>query len=169
MCSSDLSGSLFALGGLAFLAGCGDEVKEEFSPVLQEEAQVVDLVHTPSRHDSSVMIIQVATANGNGGVTINNMVVPIVNDVPEKYGLVFRCPHGKFITESTGEPHKSLYNNLTTGQKVNVTYHEIYRSTYKDTNNDGKKELVEKHLVKYDFRNAEPITSQPSALKTETK
>lgn len=102
------SGSLFALGGLAFLAGCGDEVKEEFSPVLQEEAQVVDLVHTPSRHDSSVMIIPVATANGNGGVTINNMVVPIVNDVPEKYGLVFRCPHGKFITESTGEPHKSL-------------------------------------------------------------
>jgi len=45
---------------------------------------------------------------------------------------------------------------LKYGQKVNVTYEEIYRSTYKDVDGDGKKDLVSKVSAGYKFLDANP-------------
>jgi len=48
-----------------------------------------------------------------------------------------------------------LYNQLKRGQKVDVSYKEVYKIVYKDINKDGKKELVKKNLIDFKFLNAQ--------------
>lgn len=141
------------------LTACGPRKKTEveFSPVLEEDAVVVDLVYTPSQHGSGVGVGPSIDMTGEGGLGI--AIVPVSVDIPEKYAIVFKCQHGKFIIECNTPERKALWQKLDEGQKVRVQYKEVYKVTYliyKDENKRKVKELVAKNLKKYDFLTAIP-------------
>lgn len=142
---------LFLLAVVGLLsAGC-EYTKKEYSSLLTEEAEVVDLVFTPSRHGSGSGVGPSINMEGHLGISFVSVRV----DVPEAFAIVFRCEHGKFIVQSNKhwEPQKvkQLWEELKDGQKVVVTYREIYENTY-----DANNKLLESHLIKYDFIDAEP-------------
>lgn len=120
-------------------AGC-QKVVIEYSDVLTEPATVVDLVFSPSRHGSGVGPTIDLTGEGGIGIAITSV------SIPERYAVVFQCPHGKFIIQS--EKAKELWKRLKVGQEVTVTYKEKYRTTYED------EKVVSRILVKYDFLDA---------------
>lgn len=93
---------------------------------------------------------------GNVGIGIGNGLQLSSVEVPERFGVAFKCKHGSFTSEGVDLRHKDLYNKFKEGDKVNISYKEIYRVTYKDKNNDGKKEVVERALIKLDFLDATP-------------
>ncbi|VVB82649.1 Uncharacterised protein [uncultured archaeon] len=130
--------------GLISLAGCR-EYRIEYSPVLHEDAKVVDVVYT--------MNYNMDDGSNSPGIAVVSM------NIPEKYAVVFKSQHGKFIVEGEDERHKNLWSRMQEGEKVDVTYKEKYESVYDDTNKDGTNELVERRLVKYDFLDAQPITN----------
>ena len=141
--------SALALGTI----GCSSrEEKTELSDVLHEDALVVETVYTHSRHDSGSSVGMDLDLNISFHTTSIN--------IPEKYAVVFKCQHGKFIVEGTDAEHKRLWEKLVEGQKVDVTYREIYKTIYNDKDGDGKKDLVERILVNYDFLGAEPKEKQ---------
>lgn len=140
-----------------WLAGCDfirslPETRTEYSKVLHEDAKVVDVVYTPSRHGGGIGPSFGMTSGGDAAV---GLAVTSVN-IPEKYAVVFKCQHGKFIVEGEDKEHKNLWGRLQEGQEVDVTYKEIYEATYMDANKDGKKEYIERKLIKYDFLDAKP-------------
>lgn len=159
---------LLVIVGLALLvAGCR-YTKKEYSSVLTEDAEVVDLVYTPSRHGSGSGAGPSINMSGDVGISFVSVSV----DIPEVYAIIFKCDHGKFIVQSNkheesqkikslrenlkdghhkeSQKIKSLWENLKDGQKVSITYREVYKNTY-----DGDK-LLESHLVKYNFIDAKP-------------
>lgn len=143
---------VFVLGTTLGLAGCQEE-RIEYSPVLHEEAKVVDAIYIPSKHGSGMSV----SMNLDDG-SISPGITSI--DIKEKYAVIFKCQHGKFIIEGTDEPYKKLWEKMTAGEKVKISYKEKYYSVYDDTNNDGTNELIEKKLIKYDFLDAQPITNK---------
>ena len=94
--------------------------------------------------------------NGDIGIGIGSGLQISSNEVPEKYGVVFKCQHGTFTSQGSDERHKELYNKLQNNQGVDVTYKEIYRTTYDDIDGDGKNDLVERVLTGFDFLDANP-------------
>ena len=136
------------------LAGCGDgtEIKEEESPILYEDATVADVVYSPPRHGEDSGTNMTVDFDGNIGISPYHVTV----DLPPVYAIVFRCAHGKFISQGTGQRHKSLWERLKEGEEVTVSYKELYKSTYRDIDDDGKKDLVERKLSGYDFLDAQP-------------
>lgn len=98
----------------------------EYSNVLQEDAEVVDVDY--------------------------KLLLPLPKRI---FTVVFKCQHGKFTVED-----RYLWERMVKGQDVDVAYKEIYEATYKDLNNDGKRDLVERKLVKYDFLDAQPKGEQ---------
>ncbi len=135
--------------GASLFTGC-KETKTELSDILHEDAIVSDVVYSPSRHGSDVSPTIDITGDGGIGIAIVDV------DIPEKYAIVFKCEHGKFIVEGTDIEHKALWERLEEGQKVDVTYKEIYKSVYDDVDGDGENDLVSKTLIKYDFLDAQP-------------
>jgi len=107
----------------------------EFSDTLTEQAVVADVVYTPSRHGSG----SGTGFDTHGDLSFTDMKI----DIPEKYAVVFKCQHGKFIV--TG---KELWDHLAEGDSVRV----FYREEYKMIKRDGD---TERHLVGYDFLNVE--------------
>lgn len=138
-------------GGCDFIRSL-PETRTEYSDILHEDAKVVDVVYTPSRHGSGVGPSFGMTSEGDAAIGIAITSVSI----PQKYAVVFKCQHGKFISEGEDKRHKDLWERLQEGQDVDVTYKEIYEATYIDINKDGKKELRERKLIKYDFLDAQP-------------
>lgn len=142
---------------VAFLTGCGDwggdgtEVREEQSEIMHEDAKVVDLVFSPSHHYSKSDIDVGMTSGGKLVFTPTNVTI----EIKEKYGAVFECQHGKFISVGEDVRHKDLWKRLHRDDEVDVTYRELYQTTYRDTDGDGKKDIIEKKLVKYDFLDAQ--------------
>ena len=135
------------------LASCNRiETKTELSDVLNENAIVAETVYSPSRHGSGSGIGPTMDFDGNIGIGISSVSV----NIPEKYAVVFKCQHGKFISEGTDQRHKDLWQRLIEGQEVTVTYKEIFESTYQDTDGDGKKEVTNRKLIGYDFLDAQP-------------
>ncbi len=49
-----------------------------------------------------------------------------------------------------------IYERFNEKDKADVSYREVFKSTWDDTDGDGKKELLEKKLVKYEFIDAQP-------------
>jgi len=155
---------LYALAGavaLGALTGC-KEIKTETSGVLHEDATVVTRIHTPSTHESSVSprIMKIGEGfgvgmDGHAGLSMGGMVFSS-SEVPEVYGVVFKCQHGSFTSQGPDERHKKLYDKLHDNQEVDVAYKEIFRATYSDTNHDGKNKLVERVLTGFDFLDANP-------------
>jgi hypothetical protein len=136
--------------GVIMLLGCERTKNERSSRAFLENAEVVDLVFTPSGHGSGSGVGP--SINMNGGLGISFVSVSV--DIPEVYSIIFECEHGKFIVQSNkhkeSEKIKELWSKLKKNQKVVVTYYEVYKNTY-----DGDK-LKESHLVKYDFIDAKP-------------
>lgn len=141
---------LTSLGSI-LLTGC-EQTKTELSDILHEDAIVSDVVYSPSNHGSGVGPTFNIGAEDTPGV---GLAVTSVS-IPEKYAVVFKCKHGKFIVEGTDNEHKKLWERLEQGQEVDVTYREFYRCTYDDIDKDGKKELINKELIDYDFLDAQP-------------
>lgn len=137
---------------LATLVGC-KEVRHTASDILHEDARVAETVYTPSRHGSGSGVGPTFDpVSGNVGVGITSVSVRI----PEKYAVVFQCDHGKFISEGTDQRHKALWEKLSEGQAVDVTYREQYREEWDDIDRDGEKDLVSRTLIDYDFLDAQP-------------
>ena len=138
---------LFAMraASLALVAlvatGC-ERTKTENSEGLTEPATLIDLVYMPSRHGSGVGPTFGMTSGGDASIGIAITSV----DIPERYAVVFRCQHGKFIIQSAKA--KELWQRLKLNQEVTVSYKEVYRTVYDD------KKVVSRVLVKYDFLDA---------------
>lgn len=144
----------FALSiGLASgIIGC-KETRTELSDVLHEDAVVLETVYTPSQHGSNISpTYTFGESGGNVGFAMTSV------HLPEKYAVVFKCrDHGvKFIVQGTSKEYRSLWDKLEEGQIVDVFYRHVYESVYDDVENDGKKDLISKKLVKYDFLDANP-------------
>ena len=56
---------------------------------------------------------------------------------------------------SVDQRHKDLWGSLSENDEVIVQYREMYKNTYKDIDDDGKKDLIESHLISYDFLDAQ--------------
>ena len=67
--------------------------------------------------------------------------------VPEKYVIVFKCQHGKFIIEGGGDRNKRLWSVLSKGDNVIVYYKENYLVSKKHG----------KQFTGYDFIDAEKV------------
>ena len=135
-----------ALLGTLSLSGIGcssfnERTARETSDTLYEDAIVYAKVDPPSRHGSGAGPSIDITDEGILGVALVNV------DIPKKYAIVFKCEHGKFMVWGTGSKHKELWERFNEGDSVTVSYKEIYRSTYKDTDGDGKRELINRSLV----------------------
>lgn len=139
---------------LLLLVGC-QENRREYSETIHEDAAIAEIVYTPSRHDSKIDLTLIRTGpmgigySGNFGIRIGGGLQ--INDVTvqEKFAIVFKCQHGQFIVQN-----KEIYDKLKDhkGKTVDVTYREIYRTTY-DTKN-GKKQVTKRTLTGYDFLDA---------------
>jgi|SRR3989344_2786030 len=134
------------------LLGCGPapETRTEYSNTLYESAIVSDAVYIPSRHGSGSGIGPTMDFDGNIGISVTSVSV----DIPEKYAIVFKCKHGKFISEGEDQRHKDLWKKLSEGDSVKVSYREIFSSYYEDKNNDDKLDLISRSLIGYDFLDA---------------
>jgi hypothetical protein len=153
--------NLVLITGIAsYTIGCSSwpYTKRETSQDLHETAIVEDAFFMPSRHGSSSGLGYDLT--GEGGLSVHSGSV----NLPEKYAVVFKCQHGKFIIEEEGKSAqekngkeistRELWEKLSKGDTVDVTYREIYDVHYEDTNDDGKCEPVDSSFVDYDFIDA---------------
>jgi hypothetical protein len=140
---------------ILMLTAC-QEVKRECSNTLHEDAVIVGVVYTPSRHDSQVGLTAIKTGptgidyGGNLGIRVNGGLQISSVEVPEQFAVVFSCQHGQFIIT-----RKEVYEKLKDhkGRTVDVAYREIYRTTY-ERKKDGEKQVVARELVGYDFLDA---------------
>ena len=144
-----------------YLSNC-DRTRTEASEILHEDANVVARIHTPSTHTPSLSpsVMKLDDNFGIGmdgdmGMSMGDMVVSS-SEVPERYGVVFRCQHGSFTSEGSDTRHKDLYDRLHEGEEVDVTYKELYRATLRKVNPDGKRVVVKRVLTGYDFLDAQP-------------
>lgn len=129
------AGILACIVWLGVLGGC---YKTEYGQELTERAEVDDTILAPSQHGSASGIA--IDGKGRVGPTFSSV------DIAEKYAVVFRCQHGKFIIEGTDDRHKDLWQRMKRGEQVIVRYREQYR-----VEKDGSKTLT-----KYDFLDAQP-------------
>lgn len=148
--------------GLMLAAGC-KEIRIEESSVLHEDATVTEKIYSPSRHDPELGFTAVKMGNsfgvdygGNFGLSIGGGLQISSSEVPENYGVVFRCKHGSFTSQGSDDRHKNLYNKLETNQLADVTYKEIYRATYEDIENSRNHKLTSRVLTGFDFLDAQP-------------
>lgn len=138
---------VFVLAAAFLSLGCGpsQQVVTEYSDILHEDAVIVETVYTPSKHTTG--LAPTVSIDLDGDVHVGLAVTAVT--VPEKFAVVFQCPHGKFIITK-----KSVYDEHKdhTGKAVDVAYREQYRTTYDGSK--GERELVERALVDYDFLTA---------------
>lgn len=118
---------------LFVLLGCS---RTEYSSELTENGTVHDTAFIPKGHGSDLVLVP----DSEGGVSLSHVSV----NIPERYAIVFKCQHGKFVIE--GEKAKALYQKLDRGDSVLIKYREVYRITKTETN-----------LVDLDFVDAEKI------------
>lgn len=132
---------LTALFAIVFICGCG--TPDEFSETMTEAGEVYDTAFVPAGHGNDTAV-GFNTGKG-GGVTIT----PIDVNIPERYAVVFKCLHGKFVVD--GDKAKGLYQKLDRGDKVTISYREVIRVV------DGKRSIVD-----LDFLDAVKMQSDES-------
>lgn len=140
-----------------FFFGC-DRVETEQSKIIHEDALIMETVYTPSRHDTDLGLRAIGSGagtigidfGGNVGIGIGSGLQISSVEIPEKFAVVFKCQHGKFIVE-----RKEVYKKLKgqDGKAVDVSYTEVYRTTYKKQD-DGKEHVIKRVLIKYHFIDA---------------
>ena len=136
------------------LCGCGPRVSIERSPILYEDAIVYDLIFTPPAHMPSTKTeYQFGPyynwMEGEFEIGFHPAQVPCTITIPPKYGVVFKCQHGKFYIE-----REILYKTLQQGQRVNIQYQELYHITTEKI--EGEWRETKHELYDYDFLNAFP-------------
>jgi hypothetical protein len=147
------------LAGTIGLLSCTEE-KIEYSNILHENAVVTNKVYTPKHSEENFRPVLIPLGDGilgmnsKGGVGVMNSTTFDSEKIPEEYGVIIKSQTKTFKEKGPGIKYKNLYNKLEKGQKVDVSYKEIYRAFYKDINKDGKKELVKKTLVDTEFLDA---------------
>jgi len=109
------------------LTGC-DFPKTEYGNTLVEDGEIYDTAYLPAGHGS-----ETAIGFDHKGRTI---VTPISISIPERYAIVFKCKHGKFIID--GEKAKGLYNRFERGDKCIISYREVYLVKMKDGKEVGR-------------------------------
>ena len=154
-----------AMAGLVLLAltGCSPstQTKREYSMVLHEDAVVEDVIFMPARHGSDAGPTFDLTGEGGIGIAITNV------SLPEKYAVIFVCQQHKqkFIIQGEGYSAsrtddslevsvRDLWSKISKGDTVDVSYRELFMRTYKDTDGDGKRELIAEKFLDYDFLDA---------------
>lgn len=76
-------------------------------------------------------------------------------DYPAKYGVVFTCDHGDtFTIKGSTARYKDLYEKLFADQKTVISYKEIHKLVYSKPDRYGRRELIAKALLEYDFIDA---------------
>lgn len=121
---------------LVFLAACNEPVK---GPKLVETGEVLEVIYQPGqRHE--VKTTWEDTLLGSGNIPHTSKVIDSAN----KYSVVFKCQHGKFLIEDEGKGTRAekLWKKLEKGNKVRIWYHEVME--------DGK-------VDRYEFVDAEKI------------
>lgn len=126
--------------------GC-EKTLYEHSELKTEPATVEDLVYMPPNHGWGLTPTVGVNLDGDLHVGINHVSV----NIPERYAVVFRCQHGKFIIQNDQEKTKTLYQRLHRYQEVTVTYREIYEVV-----KEGEKIVVPPKFIRYDFIDARP-------------
>jgi hypothetical protein len=129
----------FLFLAVLLIASC-KRTTTEYSDPLEEPATVVDLIFTPSSHSTSVD--PTINFDGSMGMAVSS------HSVPERWGVVFQCQHGKFIVMGKKEKHKVLWELFFPGENVMVSYREVYRVTREDG------EVVSRERIDYDFLSA---------------
>ncbi len=137
-------------------AGCTENseynfTKEESSEILNEPAVVSEVVYNPSKHGSGMG--PTISLSGKVGMAFTSVTIP------EKYAVVFKCQHGKFIIEGEDQRHKDLWGRFDQGDSVRVSYKEMYQSEYHHFPSKSQKQdsLVKRTLVDFDFIDAKPL------------
>ena len=106
-----------------FTFGCHRTVH---SPERTETGSVYDTAFVPKGHGSGTAVGY--NTGKNSGVTIS----PVSVDIPERFAVVFKCEHGKFVID--GEKGRKLYQKLEKGDRVEIRYREVIRVTSTETN-----------------------------------
>lgn len=52
---------------------------------------------------------------------------------------------------------REIYNRFNLNDSADVNYREVYRTTLEDTDKDGKKEVIDRKFIGYQFIDAVPI------------
>lgn len=116
--------TFFILTVALMLATACDIPKTEYSDVMTEKGTVFDTTYIPKGHGKDTAIGFSHSANGgNGGITIT----PVDIKIPERFAVVFKCQHGKFVID--GKKAKDLYSRLDPGDEVVIKYREVYKVT----------------------------------------
>jgi len=111
----------------------------------------METVYTPSKHELGLGVTAIKIGGGLGvdfsgdlGLGIGSRLQVSSSEVPEKFAVVFKCKHGKFIVE-----RKEIYEKLKgkDGRNVDISYTEVYRTTYEKK--DGKEYVSNRVLTKY--------------------
>lgn len=124
--------------GLAssLLTAC-KQVKTEISDVLHEDAKVVGMEHK----NSWMQPMPIHAGKIRTIYFIHH---------PERNIISF---DGKVDFEIN---NKEVFSRFKQGDSASVSYRQSYRLTFDDIDGDGKKDLVNKVLVDYDFLDAQP-------------
>jgi len=80
---------------------------------------------------------------------------------PMRIGKVTTMHHRPAINRTTFDGNidfkindRAIFERLDINDSVDLTYREVYRAVYDDTNNDGVKELISREFRRYEFDNA---------------
>lgn len=153
-----------------FLFSCND-TKLEKSETLHEKAVIVNVLYSPSQHNTEITrtayhdpmgqdfggISYGVDYNGNSGIKVGKNMQITSTTIPEKYGVVFQCEHGTFSIDGSNPKYKILYDKLNrnVGDTVDVLYQEEYLLTF-ETKNDVRTQ-VSRVLNRLDFIDAQLI------------
>lgn len=118
------------LASLLFAVSC---YKTEYSHETREPGRVEQVTYNPG-----------GTASGTGFSSKGSVVFTSTN-IPDRYAIVFSCPHGKFTLNPEGENARRLFATLKQGDSVTISYREEFHVR------DGVRELY-----KLDFLDAVP-------------
>jgi hypothetical protein len=156
---------LKTLGLVACLSLTGCQYQpEEYSLPLHEDAKVIAKIHSPSRHENDLKVTMIKIgdsfgidSDGNWGLNLGNGIQISDSEIPEKYGVLFECKHGRFTVEGSQNKQKDLYNRLQEKQEVEVTYREVYKTIREGTN------ILSRTLKDFWFLDARPKTNNLQA------
>jgi hypothetical protein len=135
----------FIIGVVALL--CFSCYKTEYSGTLVEKGKVLESFYTPGQvtHTRTVTVGD-PYSYGNNRRSTGVYYHDAVNEVPEKYGVMFECEHNvKFVIEGSGDRYRFLWQKMKKDSTVTILYREIYHIDTKT----GQKTLFD-----YDFVDA---------------
>lgn len=129
---------LLSFCGLVALAGC---YRLEQSAPMVEAGKVEQVLYNQSTEGTAVS--SHVDVNGNPGMSVTSY------GSPAKYGVIFRCRHGRFVIQGSDERYKDLWGRFDVGQAVDIQYREVYQ-----VDKEGRKKLYQ-----YDFLDAVPAVT----------